>query len=62
MDTVEGRRPARRRGGKVHGRGAVDAKGALAAALCAGERFSGPGELTIVAAVGEETDGRGARH
>jgi [amino group carrier protein]-lysine/ornithine hydrolase len=62
IDTVEGRRPVRRRGGRVHGRGSVDAKGALAAALCAGQDFAGPGELTIVAAVGEETDSRGAHH
>lgn len=62
IDTVEGRRPARHRSGRVHGRGAVDAKGALAAALCAGRRFAGPGELTIAAAVGEEADSRGARH
>jgi LysW-gamma-L-lysine carboxypeptidase len=62
IDTVEGRRPVRRRGGRVFGRGSVDAKGALTAALFAGEGFDGPGELTIVAAVGEETDSRGARH
>jgi [amino group carrier protein]-lysine/ornithine hydrolase len=62
IDTVEGRRPVRHRGHRVYGRGAVDAKGALAAALCAGERFEGPGELTIVAAVGEEEDSRGARY
>lgn len=62
IDTVEGRRPVRRRGGRVYGRGAVDAKGALAAALCAGQGFEGPGELTIIAAVGEEADSRGAHH
>lgn len=62
IDTVEGPRPARRRGGRVYGRGSVDAKGALAAALWAGREFRGPGELTIVAAVGEEADSRGARH
>jgi [amino group carrier protein]-lysine/ornithine hydrolase len=61
IDTVEGNRPARHRRGRVHGRGSVDAKGALAAALCAGADFPGPGELVIVAAVGEETDSRGAR-
>jgi LysW-gamma-L-lysine carboxypeptidase len=32
------------------------------AALCAGPEFAGPGELTIVAAVGEEADSRGARY
>jgi LysW-gamma-L-lysine carboxypeptidase len=62
IDTVEGRRPVRRRGGRIYGRGVVDAKGALAAALCAGADFAGPGEVTIVAAVGEEADSRGARH
>ena len=62
IDTVEGRRPVRRRGGRVFGRGSVDAKGALAAALCAGAGFPGPGQLTIVAAVGEEADSHGARY
>lgn len=62
IDTVEGRRPVRRRGGRVFGRGSVDAKGALAAALCAGRSFAGRGEILIVAAVGEEADSRGARH
>jgi [amino group carrier protein]-lysine/ornithine hydrolase len=62
IDTVEGRRPVRRHGGRVHGRGSVDAKGAIAAALWAGREFAGPGELLVVAAVGEEADSRGARH
>jgi len=61
IDTVEGRRPVLRRGDRLHGRGTVDAKGALAAALLAGRGFSGPGTFRIVAAVGEETDSRGAR-
>lgn len=62
IDTVEGRLPVRRRGGRLFGRGTVDAKGPLAAALLAGRDFSGPGEYSVVAAVGEETDSRGARH
>lgn len=62
IDTVPGRRPVRRAGGRIYGRGAVDAKGPLAAALAAGVDFTGPGSLEIVAAVGEETDSRGARH
>ncbi len=62
IDTVEGRRPVRRARGRVRGRGSVDAKGALTAALAAGAEFAGPGELTLVAAVGEERDSRGARH
>ncbi|MGP8078357.1 MAG: M20/M25/M40 family metallo-hydrolase [Thermoplasmata archaeon] len=62
IDTVEGDRPTRQVRGRVHGRGSVDAKGAIVAALLAGAKFSGPGTLRIVAAVGEETDSRGARH
>jgi len=61
IDTVVGERPVRWSGGRLHGRGVVDAKGALAAALLGGADFSGPGTVTIVAAVGEETDSRGAR-
>jgi len=60
IDTVEGERPVRRRAGRIHGRGAVDAKGALVTALLAGRGFVGPGTFRIVAAVGEETDSRGA--
>jgi len=62
IDTVEGDRPVRRSRGRLHGRGAVDAKGALAAALLGGRGFAGPGTFRVVAAVGEETDSRGARH
>jgi [amino group carrier protein]-lysine/ornithine hydrolase len=62
IDTVEGRLAVRRRAGRLHGRGTVDAKGPLAAALLAGRDLAGPGELLVVAAVGEETDSRGARH
>jgi [amino group carrier protein]-lysine/ornithine hydrolase len=62
IDTVEGQLPVRRASGRLHGRGAVDAKGPLAAALVAGAEFRGPGRFTVVAAVGEETDSRGARH
>ncbi|MGA8275821.1 MAG: M20/M25/M40 family metallo-hydrolase [Thermoplasmata archaeon] len=62
IDTVPGRRPVVQRGGRIYGRGAVDAKGPLAAALIAGSRFTGPGALEVIAAVGEEADSRGARH
>ncbi len=61
IDTVEGRLPVVRRGGRLHGRGSVDAKGPLAAALLAGQGLTGKGVYTVVAAVGEETDSRGAR-
>jgi LysW-gamma-L-lysine carboxypeptidase len=62
IDTVEGDRPVTLVRGTIHGRGVVDAKGPLASALLAGRRFPGPGTVRIVAAVGEETDSRGARH
>ncbi len=62
IDTVEGSWPVRRRRGRLHGRGTVDAKGALASALLAGRGFAGPGTFQVVAAVGEETDSRGARY
>jgi [amino group carrier protein]-lysine/ornithine hydrolase len=62
IDTVPGRRPVRQAAGRIYGRGAVDAKGPLAAALLAGVRFNGPGTLDVIAAVGEETDSRGARY
>ncbi len=62
IDTVEGRLPVRSARGRVYGRGAVDAKGPLAAALLAGPRLSSPGEYRVVAAVEEEIDSRGARH
>ena len=62
IDTVEGELPVRLKGGRIAGRGACDAKGALAAALVAASRHAGPGEVLVVAAVGEERDSRGARH
>lgn len=62
IDTVDGDLPIRRRGGRLYGRGTVDAKGPLVAALLAGRENAGPGEYQVVAAVGEETDSRGARH
>jgi len=62
IDTVEGDLPVAVKDGAITGRGACDAKGALAAALVAASRHTGPGEIVIVAAVGEEKDSRGARH
>ncbi len=62
IDTVAGPRPVVLRRGRLHGRGAVDAKGPLAAALIAGTGFAGPGTFRIVASVEEEVDSRGARH
>ena len=62
IDTVDGRLAVQRRSGRLYGRGTVDAKGPLAAALVAGPRSEGPGTYTVVAAVGEEFDSRGARY
>jgi len=62
IDTVEGELPVRVEDGRIHGRGACDAKGALAAALLAAGGHRGPGEVVVAAAVGEERDSRGARH
>ncbi len=65
MDTAPGTIPVREEGGAIYGRGAVDAKGALAAfitaATCVGPL---PGlRLTVVGAVEEEAaSSRGARH
>jgi len=61
IDTVPGRRPVRRARGRVFGRGAVDAKGPLSAALLAGAAWDGPGRYEVVAAVGEEAESPGAR-
>ena len=61
IDTVEGRLSVHRARGRLYGRGSVDAKGSLATALWAGRALAGPGEYRVVAAVGEETDSRGAR-
>ncbi|MFG1530493.1 MAG: M20/M25/M40 family metallo-hydrolase [Thermoplasmata archaeon] len=62
IDTVIGELPVRLDQGRIHGRGACDAKGPLAAALAAGVGGSEVGRWTVVAAVGEETDSRGARY
>jgi LysW-gamma-L-lysine carboxypeptidase len=63
LDTVPGSIPPRREDGRIVGRGSVDAKGPLAAAIAAvaglhrgtGTRF------TVVGCVDEEGDSRGAR-
>ncbi|MEU9107552.1 M20/M25/M40 family metallo-hydrolase [Streptomyces xanthophaeus] len=64
MDTVSGEVPVQARDGLLYGRGAVDAKGPLAAMICAAaaaERFTG--RIVVVGAVEEETSlSRGAVH
>ncbi len=63
IDTVPGGPAARLEGETLWGRGSVDAKGPLCAFAVAGGRAGVPPgwRLTLVAAVGEETDSRGAR-
>jgi LysW-gamma-L-lysine carboxypeptidase len=65
MDTVPGFIPVRRHGNQLYGRGAVDAKGPLAAFVLAAARAAyrlHNARLLVIGAVEEETHGRGARH
>ena len=64
MDTVPGWIRVRREGDRLHGRGAVDAKGPLAAAMTAiaAQATTGAYRFTLIAAVEEEGSSRGARH
>ncbi|MGD9030716.1 MAG: [LysW]-lysine hydrolase [Anaerolineae bacterium] len=65
MDTVPGAIPVRREGGFLYGRGAVDAKGPLAAFVLAAARAApqlGGTRVVVIGAVEEETRSRGAHH
>ena len=65
MDTVQGLVPVRRRGNRLYGRGAVDAKGPLAAFVLAAARIAprlDTARVVVAGVVEEETYGRGARH
>ena len=64
MDTVPGFITVRREGQRLFGRGAVDAKGPLAAAITAVTRQPAGAacRFTIIGAVEEEGSSRGARH
>ncbi len=56
LDTVAGNRPVYVHHGRLYGRGAVDAKGPLAALICAPAIATGfRGRVVVVAAVEEET-------
>lgn len=63
IDTVPGFIPVRRQGNRLFGRGAVDAKGPMAAAITAVSRQPlGSGcRFTVIGAVEEEGSSRGAR-
>lgn len=63
LDTVPGSIPPRRENGRIFGRGSVDAKGPLAAAVAAVARqpATGRARFTLVGCVDEEGDSRGAR-
>lgn len=64
IDTVPGQIPVRRDAIRLHGRGAVDAKGPFAAAIAAVQRQPADRgtRFTLIGAVGEEGDSRGAEH
>jgi [amino group carrier protein]-lysine/ornithine hydrolase len=62
IDTHPGEIPLRAHGGHFHGRGVVDAKGALAAMVDAVARLGAPPgwQMVVIAAVDEERDSTGA--
>jgi [amino group carrier protein]-lysine/ornithine hydrolase len=62
IDTVPGWIDVRTEGDSLYGRGTVDAKGPLATFVAAAARVEPPSgwQLTVIGAVGEESDGRGA--
>lgn len=65
IDTVPGEIPVCRENGCLWGRGAVDAKGPLAAFVLAAARAAPDlvgTRLLVIGAVGEEAESRGARH
>jgi len=59
IDTVTGKEGVKFEGDRIYGRGAVDAKGPLAAMALAARDYDGTGKLIFCAAVGEESDSRG---
>ncbi|MDB5075901.1 MAG: N-acetyl-ornithine/N-acetyl-lysine deacetylase [Chloroflexi bacterium] len=63
MDTVPGNIPVRVENGRLYGRGAVDAKGPLAAFISAASRVKLAGRIVVVGAVEEESaSSAGAKH
>lgn len=64
MDTVPGRRPIKCQERKIYGRGAVDAKGPLAALIVAASLLKKkvPYRIIVAGVVEEEGEGRGVKH
>lgn len=65
LDTVVGEVPVRIKNGKLYGRGAVDAKGPLAACIVAISNFAPKrkmGRIIVVACTEEESTGKGVKH
>ncbi len=65
VDTVPGHVPIRQRGNRLYGRGAVDAKGPLAAFVLAAARVArqpNTARVMVIGAVEEENHSRGAHH
>jgi LysW-gamma-L-lysine carboxypeptidase len=65
MDTVPGLIAVRQEGGRLYGRGAVDAKGPLVAFVLAAARVAPhlhQTQVVVIGAVEEEAHSRGARH
>ncbi|MGC4874836.1 [LysW]-lysine hydrolase [Micromonospora sp. DT43] len=61
LDTVPGGPAVRAEDGRLYGRGAVDAKGPLAAMVCAAASADIGGRIVVVGAVEEEIASRGSR-
>jgi|WetSurMetagenome_2_1015567.scaffolds.fasta_scaffold216066_1 [amino group carrier protein]-lysine/ornithine hydrolase len=64
IDTVPGFIPVRQKNQYIYGRGAVDAKGPLASFVAAAARaqISADWRVTVIGAVGEEGNSRGAKY
>jgi len=65
IDTVPGQIPVQKIGNKIYGRGAIDAKGPMAAMIMAAKacaRTDRNGTVVVIGVVGEEGASKGMRH